>query len=268
MSKTIPIFQVDAFADEPFRGNPAAVCLLDGSRDPSWMQAVAMEMNLSETAFVWPTERGYALKWFTPVLEVSLCGHATLATAHVLWNENKDSRDSIIFQTKSGNLQVERRADGVFMDFPARRVIECDLPKSVQAALNTEIIFVGRVERDDAIHTVLLELPTEEVVRALHPDLAQLRAPGSPSVLITARSSNHFDFVSRYFAPSAGVDEDPVTGSAHCALGPYWSEKLHKKNLLAFQASRRGGCVGVEIKQDRVILFGRAITTLRGELLV
>jgi PhzF family phenazine biosynthesis protein len=267
------IFQVDAFSPQPFRGNPAAVCLLDGPADERWMQAVAAEMNLSETAFVQRSPDGFALRWFTPVEEAELCGHATLAAAHVLWKEGEASPSDLLhFDTRSGPLTAEATPSGVRLDFPAIPVTALEPPESPQAggipaalakALGVAPLWVGRSRLD-----YLVEVFDEAAVRDLRPDLAALRELPKRGVIVTARAEaeQDYDFVSRFFAPSVGIDEDPVTGSAHCSLGPFWSGRLGNAVLRGYQASRRGGFVEVETVGDRVFLTGLAVTVMRGEI--
>ncbi len=259
----MPLFQVDAFTDTAFKGNPAAVCLLPEPRDAGWMQAVAAEMNLSETAFLVPREDGFGLRWFTPTVEVALCGHATLASAHILWETGRlAAADSARFHTKSGLLTAERRDTVIELNFPATRVEPAGAPAGLATALGAEPGFVGRSRFD-----YLLELADAATVRALRPDHARLAQFPVRGVIVTARSDGpEFDFVSRFFAPGSGVAEDPVTGSAHCALGPYWEAKLGRSRLTAFQASARGGVVKVTVAGERVLLGGQAVTVLRGEL--
>ncbi|HEV8578874.1 MAG TPA: PhzF family phenazine biosynthesis protein [Thermoanaerobaculia bacterium] len=259
---SLDLFQVDAFTDRPFAGNPAAVCLLDEVRDARWMQDVAREMNLSETAFLEPTGDGFGLRWFTPAVEVQLCGHATLASAHVLWETGTlDPAATARFHTLSGLLTAERRGEWIELDFPARPIEEAAPPAGLLEVF-AEPRFVGRSRYD-----YLLELESEEAVRKSAPDPRVLSALGVRGVIITARASSApFDFVSRFFAPGSGIDEDPVTGSAHCTLGPYWAPRLGKEDLLAYQASARGGVVKVRLAGDRVKLGGQAVTVLRGRL--
>ena len=261
---TTPIWQVDAFTSEPFRGNPAAVCVLDDPRPETWMQQVAAEMNLSETAFVVPQEGGFRLRWFTPACEVRLCGHATLASAHVLWSEGLvESTTIIVFDTlHSGTLTACRDGDRIELDFPARAPEETTPPDGLIEALGLEPLLVARAARD-----FLVLADSEDTVRALSPDFARLRRVDARGVIVTATAAE-VDFVSRFFAPAVGIDEDPVTGSAHCCLGPFWAERLGKQDMVAFQASARGGVVIVALNDDRVNLSGSAVTTMRGELLV
>jgi PhzF family phenazine biosynthesis protein len=262
-----PIITVDAFADEPFRGNPAAVCLLPAARDEAWMAGVAREMNLSETAFlVRRSDGSYDLRWFTPAVEVRLCGHATLASAHVLWERGLlASTEAARFHTKSGLLTATRAPDGLIeLDFPSRVASPIPIPEGLAEALGAPVLHTGRSADDD-----LVEVASEAVVRALSPDFARLRTLPVRGVIVTARSEDPpYDFVSRFFAPAVGIDEDPVTGSAHCVLAPFWGERLGKREMLAYQASARGGVVRVSVRGDRVGLAGRAITVLDGELRV
>ena len=267
---------VDAFAERPFSGNPAAVCLLDAPaggqpHDAAWMQALAAEMNLSETAFVAPGEDGaHGLRWFTPTVEVDLCGHATLAAAHVLFETGAlAAGDAARFDTRSGRLVVrEAAAAGYTMDFPATPPAHAEPPVGT-AEVFGPLVWTGRSRFD-----LFLVLPDEATVRALAPDAAAVRSLGARGIIATARADagTPYDVVSRFFAPGAGVAEDPVTGSAHCALGPYWAGVLGTDTLRCFQASARGGHVGVRVRAgdgpggDRVELTGRAVTILRGTL--
>jgi PhzF family phenazine biosynthesis protein len=256
-----PILQVDAFADRPFTGNPAAVCVLSGPRDEEWMQRVAEEMNLSETAFLHPEHGDWRLRWFTPLAEVDLCGHATLASAHALWETGRLAPDEPArFHTRSGLLTAEQDGGWIRMDFPSTPAVPVAAPEGLAAALGVEPRSVGRSPWD-----LLVELESEAAVRALRPDLARLRELDARGVICTARGDDH-DFVSRFFAPRLGVDEDPVTGSAHCALAPFWAERIGRDALTGYQASRRGGVVKVRVTGERVLLAGRAVTVLRGEL--
>lgn len=265
---TIPIYQVDAFADKPFTGNPAGVCILERPATDAWMQSVAMEMNLSETAFVMRRADGdFDLRWFTPAVEVSLCGHATLATSHVLYESGFLQPSEIArYHTKSGLLQA-RFVDGLIeLDFPASDMETCDAPEGLSEALGLESkLWRKRPTRP----SYLIEVASEAIVRNLTPNFAALRLLGIRSVMVTARAeTGEFDFISRFFAPGVGVNEDPVTGSAHCTLAPYWGAKLGKTTLSAYQASTRGGSLLCTLEGDRVKLAGKALTILRGELFV
>jgi PhzF family phenazine biosynthesis protein len=259
----LPLLIVDAFTDRPFAGNPAAVCLLDGERDAAWMQAVAAEMNLSETAFVRTLADGFELRWFTPKIEVDLCGHATLASAHALWTTGAVPQQSAIrFQTKSGALTATQAGGLIELDFPATPAVACEAPRALLEALGATAEVVGKTRFDLA-----LLLADAAAVRDLDPDFRQLATVPMRGVIVTAASDDsQYDFISRFFAPAAGIDEDPVTGSAHCALGPFWSERLGKPRVVGYQASQRGGVVHVHVRGERVTLGGRAVTVARGEL--
>jgi PhzF family phenazine biosynthesis protein len=259
-----PLFQVDAFASGPFTGNPAAVCLLDAPGDPAWMQAVAAEMNLSETAFVHALdgEPGrFGLRWFTPTVEVDLCGHATLASAHILWETDRLAAEvTARFETRSGVLTAHRAADEVALDFPADPVVAAEPERGLLEAIGVRDA-VGSTGRIGWV----LEVADARVVRDARPDFTRLAA--FDIAVLTARADDPaYDFVSRCFGPKFGIDEDPVTGSAHCALGPYWAERLGKTELTGYQASARGGVVRVTVDGDRTVLGGRAVTVTRGEL--
>ncbi len=256
--------QVDAFTDQPFSGNPAAVCLLPTARDVDWMQLVAREMNLAETAFLVRRLDGFNLRWFTPVCEVDLCGHATLASAHVLWEQEHLPADQIVrFHTRSGLLTAERRDRFIWLDFPATPAAPAEPPPELAQGLGISGRFVGRTPFD-----YLVELDTETAVRDLNPDLAILTRVPVRGIIVTAKATSpNCDFVSRFFGPAAGVPEDPVTGSAHCALAPYWSSRLGRNELVGYQASARGGTVHLRLAGDRVKLGGEAVTVLKGELL-
>ena len=258
-----PIIQVDAFAERPFTGNPAAVCVLPAPRDEAWMRNVAMEMNLSETAFLHPEDGGYRLRWFTPAVEVALCGHATLASAHVLWETGAlEPGAEARFQTQSGLLTCRRDGGWIWMDFPAKPEEASGPIAGLAEALGVEPVYVGRSHFD-----VIVAVASEDEVRRAEPDIRALRAVQARGVIVTARAAGDgYDFVSRFFAPNAGVDEDPVTGSAHCVLAPYWAARLGRDELTGYQASRRGGTVRVRAAGDRVHLGGQAVTVLRGEL--
>jgi PhzF family phenazine biosynthesis protein len=259
----LPLFQVDAFTAAPFTGNPAAVCLLSGPREEAWMQALANEMNLSETAFLYPKGEDFSLRWFTPAVEVDLCGHATLASAHILWETGALASDrQARFQTKSGLLSADKRGDWIEMDFPAMPETEAELPPRLAEALGVTPLYAGKNGFD-----YLVEVESEEAVRGLKPDFGRLAVVPMRGVMVTSRAAAaDFDFVSRFFAPAVGIAEDPVTGSAHCCLGPFWSRRLGRAELTGFQASARGGVVRVRVAEDRVYLGGQAVTVLRGEL--
>ena len=258
------ITQVDAFADRPFTGNPAAVCVLPGPADAEWMQEVAGEMNLSETAFLHRVEDGYALRWFTPAVEVDLCGHATLAAAHVLWEEgHQQPHEPARFHTRSGLLTARRAGAWIELDFPAQPASPIAEPEGLAEALGVPIRAVAKNAAD-----LVVEVGSDSVVGAVQPDFGRLAAIEARGIIVTSLArSERWDFVSRFFAPRVGIAEDPVTGSAHCALGPYWGARLSKAELVGYQASRRGGTVRVRLAGDRVILGGKAVTVLRGELL-
>ncbi len=253
------LWHVDAFTAEPFGGNPAAVCLLDRPQSDRWMQAVAAEMNLSETAFLLPEGAATRLRWFTPRAEVDLCGHATLASAHVLYGLG-GGLGGLSFLTRSGDLRVTRRGDLIEMDFPALPAVEEPPPPGLLDALGVEARSTHRSRYDR-----LVEVASEDAVRAVRPDFRALRHVDTRGVIVTARGTRH-DFVSRFFAPAVGVDEDPVTGSAHCVLAPFWSKRLGKNEMVGFQASARGGEVRVRLEGDRVMLGGRAVTVVEGDL--
>ncbi len=259
----LTITQVDAFTNTPFRGNPAAVCVLPEERDERWMQSVASEMNLSETAFLLRQGDGFNLRWFTPLVEVDLCGHATLASSHVLWEVGLlQPGQQARFFTRSGLLTAERQGDWIELNFPATPVEATDAPADLLPALGVDATYVGKNRFD-----YLVEVASEESVRSLHPDYARLLALSARGIMVTSRASMAgYDFVSRFFCPAVGINEDPVTGSAHCSLAPYWSAKLGKETLMAYQASARGGIVRVTDAGDRVRLAGQAVTVLRGEL--
>ncbi len=262
--KELTFYQVDAFTDQPFSGNPAAVCLLPAPREERWMQNVAAEMNLSETAFLNSDADGYRLRWVTPRVEVALCGHATLASAHVLWETGLlSSTTPARFHTKSGLLTCTCNSEGIEMDFPARVAEPADAPSGLAEALGVRPQFVGRSAYD-----YLVELDSADTLRSFKPDFTRLAEVPVRGVIVTSRSDRpQFDFVSRFFAPAAGVNEDPVTGSAHCTLGPFWQRRLGKAEFVAYQASARGGLVRVRVAGERVVLGGKAVTVMRGELL-
>lgn len=260
-----PIVQVDAFSAAPFAGNPAAVCLLSAPRDERWMQDIAREMNLSETAFLLRRGDDFELRWFTPAVEVDLCGHATLASAHVLWEEGHLRPDQPArFHTRSGLLTATRAGSWIELDFPAEPEQPVAPPPELVRALGVAPLHVGQNRFD-----YLVEVDSEETVRGLRPDFASLSALSARGVIVTSRAgASGYDFVSRFFAPAAGIDEDPVTGSAHCCLAPFWAARLGRRELVGYQASARGGVVRVRVGDGRVALGGQAVTVMRGELLV
>lgn len=261
----LTIYQVDAFSEKPFGGNPACVCVLPEPRSVEWMQLVAAEMNVAETAFLCRRQDGYDLRWFTPTIEVDLCGHATLASAHVLWETDETRSDGELrFHTRSGVLSARRVDDRIELNFPAEPAKPCAPPAGLFDALGAEPSFVGKNRMD-----YLVEVASESVLRALAPNYQAMVKLTDRGVIATARSdASVYDFVSRFFAPAAGIDEDPVTGSAHCCLGPYWAGLLGKSEFTAYQASKRGGVVRVRVDGDRVHLGGHAVTVLRADLLV
>lgn len=255
---------VDAFTDQPFAGNPAAVCVLNAPADENWMKQVAREMNLSETAFLHPIDGGWSLRWFSPAVEVKLCGHATLASAFTLWETGVLKADETArFHTLSGWLTCSREGTWITMDFPAKICEPCPAPAGLTEALGCELLPCGLNGMD-----YLVEVADETILRSLSPNFSALATLPVRGVIVTCRSeSPAFDFVSRFFAPAAGVNEDPVTGSAHCALGPYWQGKLGKSDFTAFQASERGGIVKLSVRDDRVLLRGQAVMMSRVELM-
>lgn len=274
---TVTITQVDAFTSEPFAGNPAAVCLLEGPREAHWMQQVAREMNLSETAFLQRragSAEDFDLRWFTPAVEIDLCGHATLASAHVLWQDAHLAQEQPArFHTRSGILTAKKNGPWIEMDFPAKPAEPAPRMPALESALGiSDPRHTGRSQFD-----YLIEVDTEEKVRTLQPDFAALAKISVRGVIVTsqaqraANSSPGYDYVSRFFGPAVGVNEDPVTGSAHCTLGPYWKQRLSRDNLTGYQASARGGYVRTRCEQrerePRVILAGQAVTVLRANLL-
>ncbi len=263
MANSVPLFLVDAFAHRPFTGNPAAVCLLDSWPDDTWLQSVAMEMNQAETAFLVREWEAFRLRWFTPALEVDLCGHATLASARVLWDQQlAETGAPIEFLTRSGSLFARLTGEEIELNFPLTPQQEAAAPAGLLESLGAKESYVGRNV------DYLVEVAGEAELRVLTPDFRSLAGVECRGVIVTARSADpQFDFVSRFFAPRAGIDEDPVTGSAHCTLAHYWGQKLGKNVLRAFQASRRGGVVGVEIQGYRVLLRGPATIVVRGELI-
>jgi predicted PhzF superfamily epimerase YddE/YHI9 len=258
------IYQVDAFTDRPFTGNPAGVCILQAPAEEPWMRNVAAEMNLSETAFLSPEPDGFRLRWFTPTVEVPLCGHATLASSHILWETGRlGFDDTARFHTLSGVLTAEKRGPEIEMNFPLRPIEETPPPPDLGKALGARPLWVGR-----SAMNLLVELDSEKTVRDLEPNMHTLARLPAKGVIVTSRSERpEFDFVSRYFAPAQGVNEDPVTGSAHCTLGPFWEARLGKSSMVGYQASARGGIVKVRVVGDRVLLGGSAVTVLKAELI-
>jgi len=257
----LPIFQIDAFADRPFAGNPAAVVILQEWLPDTLMQAIAVENNLAETAFLVKEPGGWHIRWFTPELEIDLCGHATLASAFVVFNELQESGACLRFASMSGPLSVERQGEMLVLDFPSRPPEPCAAPEGLFAALGMSPRPVAKA-RD---HFLVME--SEAEVAALCPDFAALDKVDSFGAIVTA-PGDKVDFVSRFFTPAAGIPEDPVTGSAHCTLIPYWAQRLGKTRLSARQISRRGGDLDCELRGERVRIGGRAVKVLQGEFLL
>lgn len=258
------IYQVDAFTTEKFKGNPAAICVLDKFPDSQIMLNLAKEMNLSETAYVVKNKDEFDLRWFTPTFEIDLCGHATLATAHILWSENfYDKNKPIIFNTKSGKLIIKMKSDLIEMDFPSREYSQVsNIPSSLIEGLGgIRPIFTG-ISKDN----YLLQLETEEEVKNIKINISKLMECDMHGVIVTAKSNGKYDFISRFFAPEVGVPEDPVTGSAHCTLATFWKDRLNINTFKAYQCSERGGELEVELLGDRVLLKGKAVTIFRGKL--
>lgn len=256
------IFQVDSFTSEIFRGNPAGVCLFVANEDDRWMQNMANEMNLSETAFLTKVDDGYGLRWFTPTTEVDLCGHATLAAAHVLWEMGElDPTHEVKFFTKSGVLKALKMGNWIQLDFPLEEDAEVDPPKELVDGFNVQFQYVGKNRMD-----YIVEVESEAILRQLKPNKEVLRQLGNRGIIVTCKSEREeFGFLSRFFAPALGIDEDPVTGSAHCCLGPYWKRKLHQDEFVAYQASERGGIVKIKV-DERVYLCGQARTVFSGQI--
>jgi len=259
------IYQVDAFTSQPFKGNPAAVCPLPEPASAAWMQSLAAEMNLSETAFIVPQQEDFSLRWFTPLVEVDLCGHATLAGAHILWETGLLSTlQTARFHTHSGLLSARKNSGWIEMDFPANPEQSAQPPAGLLESLGVTALHVGSSQFD-----YLVEIADPDALRLLQPDFTRLKQVQARGVIVTCRSdSNEYDFISRFFAPAAGIPEDPVTGSAHCCLAPYWAEKIKKNGFTAYQASPRGGVVRCRLEGERVILAGQAVTVMRGELCI
>jgi PhzF family phenazine biosynthesis protein len=261
---TVNIYQVDAFTNKPFSGNPAAVCILDEPREENWMLDVAREMNLSETAFLHKQEDGYRLRWFTPVTEIDLCGHATLASAHILWETDLlGSQETAHFYTLSGVLKATRKGEEIEMDFPAITYEPLSESSDLREALGVTPVYQGKSD-----FFILVEVGSEREVRNLKPDFDKIKSMSASAIIVTSvADTKGYDFVSRCFAPNVGINEDPVTGSAHCFLGPFWGKRFGKDELVAYQASERGGMLRVRVQGERVFLEGRAVTVLRGQLL-
>ena len=272
----IPIYLVDAFTKEPFRGNPAAVCLLQRQYENHTLQSIASEMNLSETAFLYNASEesfkdmeSFSLRWFTPKTEVPLCGHATLATAAVLFFDIEVLASEIAFETKSGRLTAKREGDGVLLDFPSYETVSVDPNRKLLAAVGVSDF--KDAQFSEKTRDLLIRLPNEEILENLEPDFERMKSIQTKEdikgVIVTSKGRSPYDFVSRYFAPWLGINEDPVTGAAHTVLGPYWSRILDKNELLAYQASPRGGSLVVKvISNNRVNLIGNAVIVSKGEL--
>lgn len=263
----LTLVQVDAFTDQPFSGNPAAVCVHPESLDESLMQAIALEMNLSETAFLWPQDDGFRLRWFTPAVEVDLCGHATLASAHVLWTEGHlPPGETARFHTRSGLLTAEQQESWIELNFPAQPdTKDIATPALIKAMGDISLAYVGSNGTD-----LLLEVRSEAEVRSLQPNFGLLQQIPARGIIVTSQADadQPYDFVSRFFAPAAGINEDPVTGSAHCCLAPFWQARLGKAEMVGYQASARGGQVRVRCDRDRVYISGQAVTVMHGELAI
>ncbi|HEY8500945.1 MAG TPA: PhzF family phenazine biosynthesis protein [Clostridia bacterium] len=256
------IYQVDAFTDKPFKGNPAAVCILDSEPQVKWMLDVANEMNLAETAFLVPKNNGYSLRWFTPESEIDLCGHATLASAHILWEKGYlEKEEEAVFSTKSGLLTAKYNYGWIELNFPATPEEKADVPPELTEALAVNLVYTGK-----NIFDYIIEVESEDEVKNIKPDFTKLMKVQMRGVIVTAQSSE-YDFVSRFFAPEIGIFEDPVTGSSHCCLGPYWKKKLGKDRFIAYQASKRGGVLKVQVSRERVLISGKAVTVMEGVLL-
>ena len=256
------IYQVDAFTDSPFKGNPAGVCLLDHTVPDEWMKNVASEMNLSETAFLYPEDDGFRLRWFTPKVEVDLCGHATLASAHILWEkEILKPGEQAKFFTRSGLLTAKKDGDWIILDFPSLAPVEIPVPEALKLIIQTDILYLGKSRFD-----WLVEIADEDFLRNFIPDCSAITRLPVRGLILTSRSRK-YDFVSRFFVPAVGVNEDPVTGSAHSVLTPYWAVKLGKNELFAYQASLRGGELKLWNRGDRVGIGGQAVTVMEIDLL-
>lgn len=255
------IYQADAFTEQPYKGNPAAVCIMEEYPAERWMQDVAAEMNLAETAFLVPHNDGYKLRWFTPNSEVDLCGHATLASAHILWEKGFIRPDQeAVFYTKSGLLSAKISDGWIQLNFPATPEVSINAPQELIEALGVKPVHTGK-----NVFDYLVEVEAEETVKNLQPDFTKLMRVPMRGVIVTAKSIE-YDFISRFFAPEVGIFEDPVTGSAHCCLGPYWQKKTGKDMFIAYQASERGGVLKVQVTGDRVLISGKAVTVMEGSL--
>ena len=269
--KSLPIYQVDVFTKEYYKGNPAAVCILENELKDSQMKSIAAEMNLSETAFLLPIEgdlNTYSLRWFTPEVEVPLCGHGTIATATVLFDELGINGDKINFQTKSGKVSAKKSREGIAIDFPIDKPIDFKLPKGLLEAIGIkeyEDVKIGKNTRK-----IIIRVKDYNEIKELQPDFEQMKnistAEGLKGIAVTTKGNEEYDFISRYFNPWAGVNEDPVTGSVHTVLADYWGRILNKREMLAYQASARAGEIKIEIKENRVELIGEAIIVLKGEI--
>jgi PhzF family phenazine biosynthesis protein len=260
---SIPIYQVDAFADSVFKGNPAAVMVLEAWLDDSLLQAIAMENNLSETAFIVAVANAFELRWFTPQVEVDLCGHATLAAAHVLFEHLNHQGEVVVFETRSGELRVNRSGGSLTLDFPLNELVATDVNMAVCDALGD--IASEALEPASKSGAALYVYEFEEDIEKMAPDFAALLAASPRSVIVSA-PGNDCDVVSRFFGPQVGIDEDPVTGSAHCSLVPYWSKRLHKSRLHCRQISSRGGNLDCELREGRVFMTGTAVTFMTGSV--
>lgn len=258
------IYQVDSFSNKAFSGNPAGVCLFTNNVTDQWMQNMASEMNLSETAFLYKENDGYNLRWFTPAEEVDLCGHATLASAHILWSEGYEHEEKeLIFYTKSGVLKANKYKGMIELDFPAEVDNEVEVPEELIKCLNINPLYVGKNRID-----YIVEVEDESIVKNISPDFELLKSITTRGVIVTSKSKDKkYDFISRFFAPGCGINEDPVTGSAHCCLAPYWMRKMNKSVFNAYQSSKRGGEINVEVVDDRVLIRGEAVTVFSGDIL-
>lgn len=259
------IYQVDAFTDKVFGGNPAAVCILKEAAEEELMRKIAMEMNVSETAFLYKTGNSFNLRWFTPEVEVDLCGHATLASAHILWETGLlTNEQEAVFNTRSGRLTAKKDKQLIILDFPIEVDTETEANEIIEKALGVKTIYTGKNRMD-----YIVEVESEEIVRSINPNFDVLKALNRRGVIVTSKSdSGNYDFVSRFFAPGAGIPEDPVTGSAHCCLGPYWMKRLGKNVFKAYQASKRGGILEISVEGDRVKIGGKAVSVLVADMLI